>query len=70
MRDDCMPTEDSSGCSLQDGPTFRKELEALLNKYSIDNDTNTPDFILAEYIEDCISQYAVAMQRRDQWYRN
>ena len=29
---------------------FEKELEILINKYSIDNYYNTPDFILAKYM--------------------
>lgn len=36
---------------------FKKKLEELLNKYSIDNDCKTPDYILAEYLCDCIGGY-------------
>ena len=32
---------------------FMKELSVLLNRYSKDSDTNTPDYILAEYVKSC-----------------
>jgi hypothetical protein len=46
---------------------FKKELEQLLNKYSIDNDTNTPDFILADYLTGCIKVYNKTTVKRDDW---
>jgi hypothetical protein len=33
---------------------FRRELAALLNRYSIDNNMNTPDDVLAEFIIRCL----------------
>lgn len=36
---------------------FKKELEKLINAHSIDNLTNTPDFILAEYLVGMINEY-------------
>lgn len=47
---------------------FRKELESLINKYSKENGSNTPDFILAEYLEDCLKAYNRAINQRDNWY--
>lgn len=34
-----------------------KDLEAVLNKHCIDSKTNTPDFILAEYLINCLTAY-------------
>lgn len=34
-----------------------KDLEDVLNKHSIDSKTNTPDFILAEYLINCLTAY-------------
>ena len=48
--------------------TFHKELETLINKYSIENDSNTPDFILASYLHDCLGAFNNAMIHRDKWY--
>jgi hypothetical protein len=35
--------------------TFLKELEHLINKHNVDNDTNTPDFVLASFVITCIA---------------
>ena len=47
---------------------FVKELESLLNKYSIDNECETPDYILAEYLYDVLQSYQNAL--RSMAYRN
>jgi len=47
---------------------FKKELEQLINKYSMENDSNTPDFILAEYLIKCLDAFNVTLQRREAWY--
>ncbi len=41
---------------------FRKELTELINKHSMENDSNTPDFLLADYIEVCMDNFAETMQ--------
>jgi hypothetical protein len=33
---------------------FFKELTSLINKYSIDNDHNVPDYVLSQYIENSL----------------
>ena len=47
---------------------FKKELENLINRYSVENAGNTPDFILAGYIERCLHAFAEATQQRETWY--
>lgn len=47
---------------------FEKELRALINKHSMENRSDTPDFILASYVESCLVNFDVAVLRRDQWY--
>lgn len=47
---------------------FRKELEKLINKHSCENGSNTPDFILARYILDCLEGFDRAVNARSQWY--
>ena len=46
---------------------FERDLTNLLNMYSLDNDSDTPDFILAKYINDCLNAFIVAMGKRDSW---
>lgn len=47
---------------------FRKELEHLINRNSMENASNTPDFILAEYLTGCLSVFDTAIQQRETWY--
>ena len=46
---------------------FEDELKSLLNKYSMENASNTPDFILAEYLMRCLDNYNRTVQRRHAW---
>ena len=49
---------------------FEKELSALINKYSQENLSNTPDFILAEYLSSCLKGFNKAIKDRQNWYGN
>jgi hypothetical protein len=48
--------------------TFRDELAALINKHSLENGSDTPDFLLASYLEQCLMLFGQAVQSREQWY--
>ena len=48
--------------------TFTEALEQLINKYSKENGSNTPDFILAEYLTACLKAYDTATNERNNWY--
>lgn len=56
---------------VEDGSslTFEEALENLINKYSIEGDSDTPDYILARYITQCLDAYCVAMRSRDKYYK-
>jgi len=45
-----------------------KELEGLLNSFSRENESNTPDFILAEYMLTCLAAFEKASVRREAWF--
>ncbi len=47
---------------------FEQELEELLNKHSQENASDTPDFILAKYLSDCLAVFNAAVQQRERWY--
>ena len=49
-------------------PNFRSELERVINCFSRENGSDTPDFILAEYLTACLDAYDKALQRREAWY--
>jgi len=47
---------------------FVKELRALINRQSMENGCNTPDFILAEYLDRCLMAFDLAVNAREKWY--
>ncbi len=47
---------------------FRSDLENLINQHSMENASNTPDFILADYLRSCLDSFDVAVIGRDKWY--
>jgi hypothetical protein len=49
-----------------DKTPFMRELEATLNRYCMENTSNTPDFILAEYMLRCLRAGEYLIDRREQ----
>jgi len=47
---------------------FHRELQDLINRHSKENDSNTPDHILAIYLEGCLQAFNTAVQQRETWY--
>lgn len=69
-RDECKP--DGLSVSSSQAPasrsTFERELAGLINKYSLENESDTPDFILAKYVCATIDAFNCAVVARDGWY--
>ena len=49
---------------------FQDELKSLINRHSEENESDTPDFILAQYLCLCLDGFNKATRRRDQWHVN
>ena len=49
-------------------PTFHQALSELLNSYNMEAVSNTPDFILARYIRNCMIAFDTAVNARSVWY--
>jgi len=47
---------------------FEKKLAALINECSMENGSNTPDFLLAKYLVGCLVNYNAAIMARESWY--
>lgn len=47
---------------------LRKKIESAINSASAENGSDTPDFILAEYLTDCLTAYDKAVVSREKWY--
>ena len=50
--------------------SFRAELTNLINRFSRENESDTPDFILAKYMEDSLKSFERATRARNRWYGN
>jgi hypothetical protein len=60
----------SHSYSLETGLKFSRELEHLINRYSIENGSDTPDFILCKYLIDCLHAYEQAIVLRNKWFQS
>jgi hypothetical protein len=47
---------------------FREKLTDLLNSVSMENRSNTPDFILSELLAGCLDAFDKATNARTAWY--
>jgi hypothetical protein len=47
---------------------LESEISATLNRHSAENTSNTPDYILAQYLLACLAAFDVATQQRETWY--
>lgn len=47
---------------------FTRELASLLNRTSAENGSNTPDFVLADYLRTCLRALDEAINARSKWY--
>lgn len=54
--------------TVVDPETFEKALERIINGYSMESASNTPDWILAQYLRACLLAFDTAVQQRETWY--
>ena len=52
----------------ESAPTFGQELVGLINRHSIENRSNTPDWILADYILGCLRAFDMAVHYREEYH--
>ncbi len=48
--------------------TFEQDLAELINRHSCENASNTPDFVLAQFMVACVSAFNASTQQRETWY--
>jgi len=61
-----METEEQKERAAKADTEFRFELQRLLNRFSRENGSDTPDFVLAKYLADCLAAYDGAVRWRDE----
>lgn len=49
--------------------SFRQEITQVINRHSKENGSDTPDHILAGFVEDSIRAFDTATNRRKEWYK-
>lgn len=47
---------------------FEQELRELINRHCAENESDTPDFILASYMKQCFDSFNTAVNAREKWY--
>jgi hypothetical protein len=60
--------EDFGEPEMSSPSTFGIELMQSINRYSKENTSNTPDWILSEYMQDALEAYNKAVAKRERWY--
>jgi hypothetical protein len=48
--------------------TFQEELGCLLNRFSKENGCNTPDFILASFLQGALDNLNAVVNAREKWH--
>lgn len=49
---------------------LRKDIEMAINRNCAENGSDTPDFILAEYLTDCLEAFDKTVKARSRWYNH
>lgn len=49
---------------------FQEELRELINRNSMENGSDTPDFILSEFLNGCLKCFNDSVTKRSKWYGN
>ena len=50
-----------------DEEQFKKDIQSVINRHSVDNLCDTPDFILAEFVDNVLGSFAITVKARDLW---
>ena len=50
------------------GNDLEHALAAALNRFSAENASDTPDWILAQYLLGCLAAWNTGVQQRETWY--
>jgi hypothetical protein len=47
---------------------LESDIAAAINRASAENDSNTPDFLLAAFLVNCLAAFSACSRAREQWY--
>ena len=64
---DYKPTSFAEHAALADSD-LEHSIASALNRWSAENPSNTPDFILAQFLLGCLAAWNQGVQQRETWY--
>lgn len=47
---------------------FRNDLQEVINRHCRENESNTPDYMLADYLIECLRALDETINKRASWY--
>ena len=64
QKDAIPPTPEPQDSKEEPKPLFEEAIRKIINSYSLENESDTPDYILAQYLANCLTAYTKAVQSR------
>lgn len=64
----CDRVEYSDRCEVDKFESIRKDFADVINRHSAENDSNTLDWILADYLVSCLKAFNSTSRAREKWY--
>lgn len=64
-----MADKDLPDVEAIENKSLEQDLTELLNRHSIENRSNTPDFILASFLIECLVAWTRTTRLRERWFR-
>lgn len=59
---------DTQHLQFQEPESFVDKISSVINQHSKENCSNTPDFVLANYLNDCLEAFNKASNAREKWF--
>lgn len=67
-KQDIETEEDLNSLRYNKDQNLGADIAEVINKHSRENESNTPDFILGEYLLDCLKAFEKCSNSREAWY--
>lgn len=55
--------------NAEDIVELKRDLTKVMNRFSLEQGSDTPDFVLADYLVDCLKAWNTAVEAREKWWR-
>jgi hypothetical protein len=65
---DCYTQPEPSTITNEAHESFKTQLARLINRHSLEGGSDTPDFLLADYLVQCLAVFDATFAMREAWY--